>query len=179
MVNRSRLDSSHKSHSRMQKEEKAFRRAFGEKLHSRRVELDLSGREAAESSFVSTAIIYRCETGESLPESDAFIRIVNNLHIDVSDILPSSKIEASLTASKKIDLKEITKEQFTQLFSEAIAVRRKELGDSQGDLAEKIDATQSMVSRWENGTETPRSTMFIRLMKVLQFDPFGIAKAKR
>lgn len=165
----------------MRKDGTAFKRAFGERLFNRRTELALSGREAAESSLVSTSIIYRCESGASLPESDALIRLVNNLRIDVSDILPKCKSqqETSCTIPKKINLKEITKEQFTELFSEAIALRRKELGESQVDLAEKLDTTQSLVSRWENGTDTPRSMMFIRLMQVLQFDPFGIATAKR
>ena len=48
-----------------------------------------------------------------------------------------------------------------------IKERRKELGMTQMELAEKMEVDQSSVACWENGTTGPHRSKLIRLAKVL------------
>lgn len=49
-----------------------------------------------------------------------------------------------------------------------IAARRKELGMTQANLAEKIHVTDKAVSRWERGLSVPDSDMLISISEVLE-----------
>lgn len=181
MTKKTRIDISHTRREQVRPDEITFRQSLGKVIHEKRIRLSLTGKQASEKSLVSNRLISECENGKVSPDSYALIRLMENLDFRLSDlgIAIGNKSQQDSQIPQKISLKEITKQQFTKIFSEALANRRRELGESQVDLAEKLETTQSAVSRWEHGTETPRSMMFIRLMKVLQFDPFGIAKAKR
>lgn len=50
-----------------------------------------------------------------------------------------------------------------------IIIRRKELGISQGNLAEQLNITNSALSRIENGSADPRFSHLEELAKILQF----------
>ena len=49
-----------------------------------------------------------------------------------------------------------------------IAERRKELGYSQKDLAEKLNITDKAVSKWETGRSSPDVSMLIPLAEELE-----------
>lgn len=53
------------------------------------------------------------------------------------------------------------------LFNEMLMRRRKELGMTQDDLAEKLSVSRQSVSRWENGECMPDSEKLLRLSDVL------------
>lgn len=53
------------------------------------------------------------------------------------------------------------------LFNEMLMKRRKELGMTQDDLAEKLSVSRQSVSRWENGECMPDSEKLLRLSDVL------------
>lgn len=54
------------------------------------------------------------------------------------------------------------------LFNEMLMKRRRELGMTQDDLAEKLDISRQSVSRWENGECMPDSDKLIKLSDVLE-----------
>ena len=61
----------------------------------------------------------------------------------------------------------IKKEVKNMLFNEILMKRRKELGITQDDLAEKLDISRQSISRWENGECMPDSERLIKLSDVL------------
>jgi transcriptional regulator with XRE-family HTH domain len=57
------------------------------------------------------------------------------------------------------------------LLSEAIRLRREELGLDQSELAERLGVGQQTVSRWETGSGLPRRERLPQLADALEFDP--------
>jgi transcriptional regulator with XRE-family HTH domain len=57
------------------------------------------------------------------------------------------------------------------LLSEAIRLRREELGLDQSELAERLGVGQQTVSRWETGSGLPRRERLPQLADALDFDP--------
>jgi transcriptional regulator with XRE-family HTH domain len=56
------------------------------------------------------------------------------------------------------------------LLSEAIRLRREELGLDQSELAGRLGVGQQTVSRWETGTGLPRRERLPQLAEALEFD---------
>ena len=54
--------------------------------------------------------------------------------------------------------------------SNFIKNKRKELGITQSELAEKLFVTEKAVSRWETGKGTPNISLLIPLAKELKID---------
>jgi transcriptional regulator with XRE-family HTH domain len=57
------------------------------------------------------------------------------------------------------------------LLSEAIRLRREELGLDQSELAERLGVGQQTVSRWETGHGLPRRERLPQLADALEIDP--------
>ena len=57
------------------------------------------------------------------------------------------------------------------LLSEAIRLRREELGLDQSELAERLGVGQQTVSRWETGAGLPRRERLPQLASSLEFEP--------
>jgi transcriptional regulator with XRE-family HTH domain len=57
------------------------------------------------------------------------------------------------------------------LLSEAIRLRREELGLDQSELAGRLGVGQQTVSRWETGSGLPRRERLPQLAEALEFDP--------
>ena len=57
------------------------------------------------------------------------------------------------------------------LLSEAIRLRREELGLDQSELALRLGVGQQTVSRWETGSGLPRRERLPQLADALEFDP--------
>ena len=53
-------------------------------------------------------------------------------------------------------------------FNETLIKRRKEVGMTQDDLAEKLGVSRQSVSKWENGECMPDSEKLIKLAEVLE-----------
>lgn len=45
---------------------------------------------------------------------------------------------------------------------------RNKIGISQNELAKQLDVVQSTVSMWENGTNSPKTSMIPKLAEILQ-----------
>ena len=61
---------------------------------------------------------------------------------------------------------------------EILTARRKELGLSQGELAQRlggegIEVTNQAVSKWENGSTLPNAKQFLALCRALEIDDIG------
>ena len=56
-------------------------------------------------------------------------------------------------------------------FGQRLRSRRKDLGMSQGELAKALGVSLSAVSNYENGLNTMREDVLLRLFKVLDIDP--------
>ena len=56
-------------------------------------------------------------------------------------------------------------------FGKRLRDRRKELGYSQGELAEKLGVSLSAVSNYENGLNAMREDVLLRLFRVLDVEP--------
>ena len=56
-------------------------------------------------------------------------------------------------------------------FGQRLRSRRKDLGMSQGELAKTLGVSLSAVSNYENGLNTMREDVLLRLFKVLDIDP--------
>ena len=54
------------------------------------------------------------------------------------------------------------------IFSEKLMQRRKALGMTQEDLAERLDVSRQTVGKWENGDFMPDADKFIRLADILE-----------
>lgn len=57
------------------------------------------------------------------------------------------------------------------LLSEAIRLRREELGLDQSELAQRLGVGQQTISRWETGHGLPRRERLPQLADALDFDP--------
>ena len=51
-----------------------------------------------------------------------------------------------------------------------IKSRRKNIGLTHRQLADKLDVTVTTISRWENGVNEPDSSKFIKICKVLALE---------
>ena len=56
-------------------------------------------------------------------------------------------------------------------FGEQLRSRRKELGYSREELAQKLGITSSAVGNYETGVSAPRESVLLRLFDVLQVEP--------
>ena len=56
-------------------------------------------------------------------------------------------------------------------FGEQLRRRRKELGYSREELAQKLGITGSAVGNYETGVSAPRESVLLRLFDVLQVEP--------
>lgn len=54
--------------------------------------------------------------------------------------------------------------------SNFIKLKRKELGITQNELAEKLSVTEKAISRWETGRGTPDISLLLPLSKALNVD---------
>ena len=54
--------------------------------------------------------------------------------------------------------------------SNFIKIKRKELGITQDELAEKLFVTEKVISRWETGRGTPDISLLLPLSKELNID---------
>ena len=56
-------------------------------------------------------------------------------------------------------------------FGEQLRQRRKELGLSREELADKLGVTRSAVGNYETGLSAPKESVLLRLFDVLQVEP--------
>ena len=56
-------------------------------------------------------------------------------------------------------------------FGEQLRRRRKELGLSREELADKLGVTRSAVGNYETGLSAPKESVLLRLFDVLQVEP--------
>ncbi len=168
-----------KKRGRIREDEIQFRSSLATVVLNRRKESALTQQDIAEKANVHLTKISQIETeaGTALP--DTMIRIMQAMKLSLSDFGVQIPNVQDQPKPRKINLATITREDFREVFAKMMVERRKAVGMSQADLAARLETNQAAVSRWEHEEDIPGSMMFIRIMQVLEFDPFGIATKKR
>ena len=61
-------------------------------------------------------------------------------------------------------------------FGEYLYQKRKQSGDSQNELVEKLGVTGKAVSKWENGSAVPDLAVLDLVAKAMEVNPFDLVK---
>ena len=122
---------------------------MGPWISTKRKQLGLTQKELAGQVGVSTATVSLWETGQTTPSFRARRKVL--------DLLNKEGL-----ADEMVSLNQ------HELLKDLLVTRRKQLGLTQKEFAEKLQVSQAAISIWEKGGTEPRPGTKRRLLKILQ-----------
>lgn len=145
----------------------------GENIHLRREGMKLSQEGLAKSAHVEVEKIIEYENGAFMQDLINICRIAEKLKCSPEALLTYSSKRTKQAIGLALEIAEDERKEKKKGSEEAktlgrnIRKKRKELGLTQSQLAEKIEASGAAISRYENGCRMPKGNIVQRIAECL------------